>query len=156
MINKVLCIDDDQITLALCDLVIKKAGFASEVITAKNGKEGIAWFSAYFKSKSADGIPPQVIFLDLNMPVMNGWDFLEDYLMKYSDRLPGTKVVILSSTVNPEDFNRANRYEGLVVDFINKPLTTEGLNELKLNDYLVRHFEATNVQGEPGSQPEEQ
>jgi hypothetical protein len=38
------------------------------------------------------------------MPVMNGWDFLEDYIMKYSERIPETKVVILSSTVNPEDF----------------------------------------------------
>jgi hypothetical protein len=48
MINQVLCIDDDQITLVLCDMVIKKAEFAKEVITAKNGKEGLAWFSTYF------------------------------------------------------------------------------------------------------------
>ncbi|MDB5248060.1 MAG: response regulator [Segetibacter sp.] len=141
MVNKVLCIDDDQITLVLCDMVIKKAGFSNDVITAKNGKEGIAWFSAYF-SKNKDvpkQDPPQIIFLDLNMPVMNGWDFLEDYLMKYSDRLPGTKVVILSSTVNPEDFLRANKYE-IVIDFINKPLTTEGLVELMENEHLSSYF----------------
>lgn len=140
MIRKVLCIDDDQITLVLCDLVIKKANFAGEVITAKNGKEGLAWFSSYFKTKPLAGDPPKVIFLDLNMPVMNGWDFLEDYLMKYSDRLPDTKVVILSSTVNPEDFNRANRYNGVVIDFINKPLTTDGLHDLMENEYLVPFF----------------
>jgi CheY-like chemotaxis protein len=155
MINKVLCIDDDQITLVLCDLVIKKAGFASDVITAKNGKEGLAWFSAYFKNKGAEGESPQVIFLDLNMPVMNGWDFLEDYLMKYSDRLPDTKVVILSSTVNPEDFNRANRYEGVVVDFINKPLTTEGLDDLKANEYLAQHFAEKQISEQTDPLPEE-
>lgn len=141
MINKVLCIDDDQITLVLCDMVIKKAGFASEVITAKNGREGLAWFSAYF-SKTNTGPkpePPRLIFLDLNMPVMNGWDFLEDYLMKYSDRLPETRVVIVSSTVNPEDFSRSNRYE-IVIDFINKPLTTEGLEELMQHDELKPFF----------------
>ena len=134
MINKVLCIDDDQITLVLCDLVIKKAGFAAEVITAKNGKEGLAFFSGYFaKNKVSPQEPPQVIFLDLNMPVMNGWDFLEDYLMKYADRLPTTKVVIISSTVNPEDFSRANKYD-MVIDFISKPITAELLEKLgKLN-----------------------
>ena len=141
MINKVLCIDDDQITLVLCDLVIKKAGFAEEVIKATNGKEGLTWFSSYFKNNgSANHDAPKVIFLDLNMPVMSGWDFLEDYVMKYSDRLPDTKVVIISSTVNPEDFSRANRYE-LVIDFINKPLTTEGLQELMSNDVLSCYFE---------------
>ena len=141
MINKVFCIDDDQITLVLCDMVIKKSGFANEVITAQNGKEGLAWFSAYF-SKTNTGPkpnPPEVIFLDLNMPVMNGWDFLEDYLMKYAERIPETKVVILSSTVNPEDFLRANRYD-IVIDFINKPLTAEGLDELKENDQLNGYF----------------
>ena len=140
MINKVLCIDDDQITLVLCDMVIKKAGFAKEVISANNGKEGLAWFSAHFsKNNTEKQEPPHIIFLDLNMPVMNGWDFLEDYLMKYSDRLPETKVVILSSTVNPEDFSRANRYD-IVIDFINKPLTTEGLVDLMENEKLSTYF----------------
>ncbi|HSU50381.1 MAG TPA: response regulator [Segetibacter sp.] len=141
MINKVLCIDDDQITLVLCDMVIKKAGFAKEVLTARNGKEGLAWFSAYFSKNNTNEKqePPKLILLDLNMPVMNGWDFLEDYLMKYSDRLPETKVVIISSTVNPEDFSRANRYE-IVIDFINKPLTTEGLEDLMQHEQLVDFF----------------
>jgi len=139
MINKVLCIDDDQITLVLCDLVIKKAGFANEVIKATNGKEGLTWFSTFFKNRQQNEEAPKVIFLDLNMPVMSGWDFLEDYMMKYSDRLPDTKVVIISSSVNPEDFSRANRYE-IVIDFINKPLTTEGLHELKQHEELSSYF----------------
>lgn len=142
MIEKVFCIDDDNITLVLCDMVIKKSGFAGEVITAKNGKEGLAWFSAYF-SKNNTALkqdPPQLIFLDLNMPIMNGWDFLEDYLMKYAERIPETKVVILSSTVNPEDFLRANRYD-IVIDFINKPLTGEGLQELMEHEQLNTYFQ---------------
>ncbi len=153
MISKVLCIDDDQITLVLCELVIKKAGFANDVVTAKNGKEGLAWFSSFFqKNKGKDDVAPQVIFLDLNMPIMNGWDFLEDYLMKYSDRLPTTKVVIISSTVNPEDFNRANRYNGTVIDFINKPLTIEGLEELMANEHLSAFFGTNAAEAATGEQ----
>jgi CheY-like chemotaxis protein len=140
MIDKVICIDDDQITLVLCDLVIKKAGFAKEVLQATNGKEGLTWFSNYFKKNGQQNEePPKVIFLDLNMPVMSGWDFLEDYVMKYSDRIPDTRVVIISSTVNPEDFLRANRYP-IVIDFINKPLTTDGLQDLMKNEALSSFF----------------
>lgn len=141
MLEKVLCIDDDQITLKLCDMIIKRHGFAKEVLTANNGKDGLSWFSNYFKLKKAgeNETPPQLIFLDLNMPVMNGWDFLEDYLMKYADRIPETKVVILSSTVNPEDFSRANRYP-IVIDFINKPLTAEGLDGLIENENFSDFF----------------
>lgn len=141
MISKIFCIDDDPVTLILSDLVIKKSGFAREVITAKNGKEGLDWFSSYFSKNNADVIQdvPQIIFLDINMPVMNGWDFLEGYLMKYAARLPETKVVIVSSTVNPEDFLKANRYN-IVIDFINKPLTKEGLSELMEHEQLSAYF----------------
>ena len=142
MINRVFCIDDDQITLTLCEMVIKKAGFASEVIGAKNGKEGLAYFSEHFSKANKNNKTeelPQVIFLDLNMPVMNGWNFLDDYLMKYHDRVPDTKVVILSSTVNPEDFSKANEYD-IVIDFINKPLTVEGLEELMHNEHLSQYY----------------
>ena len=140
MINKAFCIDDDSVSLMLSDKVIKRTAFAKEVITAKNGKEGLEWFSAYFATDNvAKQELPQIIFLDLNMPVMNGWDFLEGYLMKYAERIPELKVVIVSSTVNPEDFLKANRYD-IVIDFINKPLTDEGLSDLTRNKFLAVYF----------------
>ncbi len=139
MIDKVLCIDDDQITLVLCELVIKKSGFSGEVLKAFNGKEGISWFSNFFKSKEDKINAPRIIFLDLNMPVMNGWDFLHEYEMKYADRLPNTRIVIVSSTVNPEDFSRASKHE-LVIDFIHKPMTSEGLESLMNNEHLSDYF----------------
>lgn len=140
MINKAFCIDDDPVSLVLSDLIIKKSAFAKEVVTAKNGKEGLEWFSAYFeKSNVIKQELPQIIFLDLYMPVMDGWSFLESYIMKYTQRMPETKVVIVSSTVNPEDFLKANRYD-IVIDFINKPLTAEGLSDLMKNTQLAAYF----------------
>lgn len=139
MIERVLCIDDDEITLMLSEVIIRKAGFAKQMLRATNGREGLAWFSDYFARKRRGDDPgeaPRIILLDLNMPIMDGWHFLDDYLMKYADRLPETKVVIVSSTVNPEDFSKANTYQ-IVIDFINKPLTAEGLIELMENEQLA-------------------
>jgi CheY-like chemotaxis protein len=126
MFNKVFCIDDDNTTLTICKLVIAKSGFAREVITAMNGREGIGFFEANAGNKEA---LPDIVFLDLNMPVMNGWDFLEEYAARYAEKLPDIKIVILSSTVNPEDFKKAARLS-IVNDFISKPISVEALREL--------------------------
>ena len=141
MLQKVLLVDDDMVTWAICEMVLNKTSFAKEVEKLGNGKEAIDYFSSYFdrKKKGEPGLtPPDLILLDLNMPVMDGWTFLEDYLRKYAERLPDTRIAILSSTVNPEDFIRAQKYPN-VIDFINKPLTIELMEDLKTHD-AFKHF----------------
>ena len=131
----VLLVEDDPITIMVCDRIMKMTFFAKNVTSCENGKIALDYLLKIRES----GPTPKIIFLDINMPVMNGWDFLEDYVMKYSDRLPDTKVVIVSSTVNPEDFSKANKYH-LVIDFINKPLTIEGMEELMENEQICQFF----------------
>jgi CheY-like chemotaxis protein len=77
MLETVLCVDDDPITLMLCKKVIVKANFGKEIIFAQNGQEALELFD---KIKTENNQVPQLIFLDLNMPVMNGWDFIENFL----------------------------------------------------------------------------
>lgn len=142
MLNKVLLIDDDTVTLAICEMVLKKTSFCREIDKVTNGKEGLDYFSQYFEKKkkgSPDTTAPDLILLDLNMPVMDGWNFLESYIRKYSERLPETRIAILSSTINPEDFIRAQSYE-IVIDFINKPLTLELTRELKSHNAFKKYF----------------
>ncbi len=142
MLHKVLLIDDDMVTWAICEMVLNKTAFTEKVEKLGNGKEGIDYFSNYFEKKKkgeTDIVAPDLILLDLNMPVMDGWTFLEDYIRKYSERLPDTKIAILSSTVNPEDFIRAQKY-ALVIDFINKPLTIELIEELKSHEAFRQYF----------------
>lgn len=140
MLNKVLLIDDDMVTWAICEMVLNKTEFTRKIEKLGNGKEGIDYFSSYFekKKRGEEVSAPDLILLDLNMPVMDGWTFLEDYIRKYAERLPQTRIAILSSTVNPEDFIRAQKYS-IVVDFINKPLTIELVEELKSHE-AFRHF----------------
>jgi CheY-like chemotaxis protein len=142
MLKKVLIIDDDLITLKICTAVIEKYAFAEIVDTVMNGEEGVNYFKDYFnKVKAGDKsmILPDLILLDLNMPVLNGWDFLEQFIMKYADRLPNTKIVILSSSVDPGDFAKAQRYD-IILDFINKPLDEFCIEELKQIEFMQPFF----------------
>jgi CheY-like chemotaxis protein len=116
----------------LCKKVICKTTFSNEVITAKNGEEALNYFDAIKTEAqtSASKKQPQLIFLDLNMPVMGGWEFLDCFCgALYSEFNTTTKVVILSSTIDPEDLEKAKTYP-MVIDFLSKPITVSMLDYL--------------------------
>jgi len=132
MLDTILCIDDDPITLMLCKMVITKASFSNEIATAKNGEEALKYFNTLKQTNSNSNIikHPQLIFLDLNMPVMGGWEFLDSFATAdYSD-YNDTKVIILSSTIDPEDLEKSKKYS-MVIDFLSKPISKEMLEYLK-------------------------
>jgi CheY-like chemotaxis protein len=128
MLETILFIDDDLITLMLCKMVISKASFSNEIATAKNGEEALKYFDA-LKTAHAEN-KPQLIFLDLNMPVMNGWEFLDSFNTEEYSEFHQTKIVILSSTIDPADLERSKKYP-MVIDFLSKPITKEMLEYLK-------------------------
>jgi CheY-like chemotaxis protein len=141
MINNLLLIDDDDVTLMICEMVIKKEHLAKNVTKLKNGKEGIDFFNKLLNGKQ-EGKPeeaPELILLDLNMPVMNGWDFLEEFSQKLEEKFPETKVCILTSSVDPFDFSHSRIYDN-VIGFISKPLNEESIQELKTNEQLGSTF----------------
>ncbi|MBP6760104.1 MAG: response regulator [Flavobacterium sp.] len=128
MLDTILCVDDDPITLMLCKMVINKASFSNKIITAKNGEEALDYFKT--SSNNPEIKIPQLIFLDLNMPVMGGWEFLDVFsTADYSD-YNTIKVIILSSTIDPEDLEKAKKYS-MVVDFQSKPISKEMLEYVK-------------------------
>lgn len=133
MLEKILCVDDDQITLMLCKKVIERVGFANEIITAQNGEEAIHYFeNLYGKYKLDNNITyPKLILLDLNMPIMNGWEFLDAYTQNgYQDIFKEAKFIVLSSTIDPQDIDKTKVYS-IVIDFLSKPITKEMLEALK-------------------------
>lgn len=140
MINKILCVDDDSISLTISKLLLKRTGFTNDVVTAVDGSDALDYFKDLFATSSdpvADA--PSLILLDINMPVMNGWEFLEAYIPLFADKLPQTKVIILSSTIDPEDFSRAKKFP-VVAQFVSKPLSVENLAELKENPFIQQFF----------------
>lgn len=128
MVTKILCVDDDPITLMLYKMVIRKAEFAQEIATARNGEEALEFFSNSDSSDDKQNYP-KLIFLDLNMPVMGGWEFLDHFNDKYQSFVD-TKVIVLSSTIDPTDIDKAKTYP-MVIDFQSKPISKEMLANLK-------------------------
>ncbi|MGM8361116.1 response regulator [Flavobacterium sp. ARAG 55.4] len=127
MLDLILCVDDDPITLMLCKKVIAKASFSNTIITAKNGEEALEYFNSVLKKEETK--LPDLIFLDLNMPVMDGWEFLDSFSTDKYSEVNSTKVIILSSTIDPEDLEKSKKYP-MVIDFLSKPITTDMLTYL--------------------------
>ena len=131
MLDKILFIDDDPITLMLCKMVISKSLFSKEIVTAKNGEEALQYFNKLKQVNSNDqSTKPQLIFLDLNMPVMGGWEFLDSFSTSDYSEYNNTKVIILSSTIDPEDLEKSKKYP-MVIDFLSKPISKEMLEYIK-------------------------
>lgn len=129
MLNRILCVDDDPITLMLYKMVIAKSSFTEEIVTAKNGQEALDYYDSL--NTENDFCCPELVFLDLNMPVMGGWEFLDNFNNeKYDQFNKKTKVIVLSSTIDPNDIENSKKYP-MVIDFMSKPVTKEMLEGLK-------------------------
>ncbi len=133
MLEKILCVDDDPITLMLCKKVIERATFAREILVSNNGEEAFQCFKELAeKHKNNHSFTyPKLIFLDLNMPIMNGWEFLAIYTKNgYPSIFTDAKFIVLSSTIDPKDVEQTKSYS-VVVDFLSKPITKQMLEKLK-------------------------
>ncbi|HLA56189.1 MAG TPA: response regulator [Flavobacterium sp.] len=130
MLDRILCIDDDPITVMLCRKVIQKSEFAKIMDSAQNGEDALHYFDKLIMEN--DDHFPELILLDLNMPVMGGWEFLDNFSRDtYANFFSNTKVIVLSSTIDPQDVEKSKTYP-MVIDFMSKPITKEMLEKLKL------------------------
>jgi CheY-like chemotaxis protein len=132
MYNKILFVDDDPITLMLCKKVIERAEFSKEIVTANNGEDALKYFDNLKSKINTDNTLtlPELMFLDLNMPVMGGWEFLDIFSKEnYHTVFPNLKVIVLSSTIDPKDIEKSKSYS-MVIDFLSKPITKEILKSI--------------------------
>lgn len=119
--NLVIVVDDDDINNFLCEKVIMSSNVSEKMRSYLNGRIAMNDIEKAINEKRTEDIP-SVIFLDINMPVMNGWEFLDELEPLVEKHQLPTKVAILSSSVFQKDQERADKYK-VVVDYISKPLS---------------------------------
>jgi CheY-like chemotaxis protein len=123
-----MIIDDNYTDRYVGEIRLKKHPFAEDVILKDSGRSALEFLE---RSANAPGELPQLIFLDINMPEMNGFEFLEGFALLPEIVHETCKIMMLSSSLNPEDHQRIadNRF---VSRFVSKPLTKDKLNEILL------------------------
>ena len=120
--KKVLLIDDDEIVNSINQVIIKHAKFAEEVVALT----GVSQAIEFLKAEDANGGVPDVIFLDLNMPDRNGWDFMDEFTQL---EIKTPKVVMLTSSISIKDEKKAKSSEDIAA-YVSKPLSPEILDKI--------------------------
>lgn len=125
-IHCILLVDDNPDDNFFHERVIMKNDFADFVIAKESGLEALDFLKQPKDSKIAH---PNLIFLDINMPEMNGWEFLEEYDKLDEDQQSQVIMVMLTSSQHADDIAQASNKKTLA-DFKTKPLTKEMLDEI--------------------------
>lgn len=121
----VLLIDDDEPTNFLNKMIIEETGCVNEVKVAQSAREALDYLSGKQQMAGGANLPmPELIFLDINMPAMDGWEFLEKYDKLSPEQKASIIVVMLTTSFNPEDESKARKIS-YISSYRNKPLTQE-------------------------------
>jgi CheY-like chemotaxis protein len=119
-----LVIDDDDINIFIIKKIVEKTGFAVNMVARTNGQLAIEYLQEISENPEAF---PHLILIDINMPVLNGWEFIEAY--EKMNIKKAVDMYMLSSSVYENDIEKAKTYQ-VVKGFISKPLSIDRLVEL--------------------------
>jgi len=117
-------IDDDPIYIFATKKVMQMTDFCNDILVYNNGKEALDNLKDIVSS--GENVP-DIILLDVNMPVMDGWQFLDEFV-----QIPANKkicIYMVTSSIDPDDINKAKTYDSLK-NYIVKPITTQVLQNI--------------------------
>lgn len=126
-INCIALVDDDEVTNFLNKRLVESSGLFNHILTFSNGKEILDYMT------EGDGVEPDVILLDINMPVMNGFDFLEHHKNLPNANKAEMVIAMLTTSLLEKDRIRAEALE--ITEYVEKPLSVDKLKVL-LNKHL--------------------
>ena len=130
-----LLVDDDQTTNYLNQLLLKRLAVTDKLLVALNGQEALKQLEVHCHEASLEC--PMLILLDVKMPVMNGFEFLEAYAQLSIPNKQAVIIVVLTTSLHPQDVSRLENLS--IAGFLNKPLTREKVDSI-LQDHFNRHL----------------
>ncbi len=134
-IKKVLVIDDDPINNIIFEKLSDITGFAEQITACLSAVDGLDHLQNLQKNGEE---APAMIFLDIRMPIVNGWEFLQRFEKIKTPYFDNTLVYMLTSSSDQSDVNKAKNF-GTVSDYIVKPLSVEVLEGIKERQLTQAH-----------------
>ena len=125
-INLACIIDDDEIYVYGVKCIMNMVDFTKDLIVFENGEDALNYFKPIMDDPDAI---PDVILLDINMPIMDGWEFLDEFIKIQKVIEKTVTIYMMSSSVNPVDLEKAKTYES-ISDYIVKPVSLESLTAI--------------------------
>jgi CheY-like chemotaxis protein len=124
MSKKVAIIDDDEIFQFTTKIKFEKLGLVEDVMIFNDGEEAMQFIQSGNKEDM-----PEILLLDINMPIVDGWDFLELFEKVPQEKKQMMEILMLSSSINPDDVKRAEA-NAYVVDYITKPISDADVKKI--------------------------
>lgn len=125
---RVLLVDDDKICNFITEATLNRLGVAEEIRAVLNGKEALEYIN---HELTGNRILPDIILLDLNMPLMNGFQFIESFKELDFPKKDKVKIVVLTSSENPEDIVKVKKLG--INYYLTKPINESKLLEILKN-----------------------
>ena len=124
-LDSILIIDDDEISNFITVSILEQSKKVKNIATAMSADEGLK----YLKKNNGKPSMPQLILLDIKMPVKSGWDFLTDYIASEDIDKEEITIVMLSSSVYPDDVHKSKSFKE-VAGYLSKPITLQKVDQI--------------------------